>query len=219
MNAGVYAIKNTVTGRHYVGSSIDLARRRRTHFRQLRAGNHKSVKLQNSWNKHGEAAFEFVVLELTSDGETAIRSAEQHWIDTFDAVAGGYNIAPVAGNVGRTPKTAEHRARIGAAHKGRKNTPEAIARMQEAAKRRAKPAPFSAEHRAKLAAAKRGVPASAEMKAKLSAWRTGRPIGPMSKEQKESIAAAKRGKPLSEHHKQRIREGQARRRQGDTHAS
>lgn len=205
--SGVYAIKNVVTGKCYVGSSVDLQCRRRVHFRHLRRGTHHSVKLQNSWVKHGEAAFVFDVLELIARGEEgALRAAEQRWIEALDSVAEGYNVCPQAGNVGRLPKTPEHKAKIGEARRGTKHTPEARALISARAKGR-KSAPPSAEHRAKIAEANRGKTRTPEQRRNISLARQGLKVGPMSDAQKSAIAASKRGKPLSAEHRQRIREG------------
>ena len=215
--SGVYAINNLATGKSYVGSSVDLQRRRRVHFRHLRQGTHHSVKLQNSWAKHGEATFVFEVLELVPCEEDALRTAEQQWIETLDSVTRGYNVCPQAGNVGRLPKTPEHKAKIGAARRGAKHTPEAKALISARAKGR-KVAPPSAEHRAKIAEANRGKTRTPEQRKNISLARQGLKVGPMSDAQKSAIAASKRGKPLSAEHRQRIREGLLARKQGASDA-
>ena len=214
--AGVYAIRNAVTAKCYVGSSVDLVRRRATHFRELRKGVHKCVKLQHSWNKHGEQAFSFEVLEQTTSAEDVLRPTEQHWINTLDSYHNGYNVNPVAGNAGRMPKSAEHRARIGAARRGCKHSPEARAAISEKAKGRV----LTPEHISALAAGRKAAPPvvwSAASRALLSSKRAGVSYGPHSPEHCAAISAGKTGKPLSDHHKQRIREGLAARRKKGNH--
>ena len=206
--SGVYALKNAVAGKVYVGSSIDLARRKRTHFRDLNKGVHKSVKLQHSWAKHGAEAFAFEILELTPREERALRAAEQRWIDALDAVSAGYNLNPVAGNVGRMPKSAEHRKRIGDSRRGRVHTAETKAVLSESARLRAH-RPCSDETKLRISTAKVGRAMTPEARANLSAARTGLRVGPQSSDHKAAISASKLGKPLSEHHKQRIRDGHA----------
>jgi len=56
----VYEIRNTVSGKFYIGSSANLYERWRTHKNKLRAGTHPNPKLQASWSKHGEEAFVFI---------------------------------------------------------------------------------------------------------------------------------------------------------------
>jgi group I intron endonuclease len=66
-HAGIYLIRNLITGRVYVGQSINIANRWRQHCDALRKGKHKTPRLQQSWNKHGEAAFMFEIIELVED--------------------------------------------------------------------------------------------------------------------------------------------------------
>lgn len=205
MKSGVYAIRNIRTGKAYVGSSVDMQRRRRTHWRDLRTGTHGCTKLQRSWAKHGPDCFVFEVLELAPPEEAALRAAEQRWIDLLDAVRCGYNVNPVAGNVGRMPKTEEHRKKIGAARRGKKHTPETRAQLSVLAKCR--PNTLSSE-RAKALGALGGRKLTQAERDHLSALRTGVPTGPMPAHQRAAISASKQGKPLSAHHRQRIREGQ-----------
>jgi hypothetical protein len=61
--SGIYEITNAVNGRRYVGSSIDLDRRKRDHFSSLKRNKHGNPYLQNDFNKCGAGAFRFSVLE------------------------------------------------------------------------------------------------------------------------------------------------------------
>lgn len=76
---GIYQITCTVSGKSYVGSSRRIYRRWNEHSYLLRRGLHKSPRLQQAWNKHGEANFAFSVLEECAVNELFAR--EQHWID------------------------------------------------------------------------------------------------------------------------------------------
>lgn len=165
--SGVYAFKNLVTGGHYVGSTVDLAKRKRVHLRMLRNGTHKSAKLLRSWQKHGEVAFEFAVLEFAPREETPLRAAEQRWMDRLDVMATGYNLNPVAGNVGRMPKSAEHKQRIGDARRGQTHTAESKALIAAKAASRT-PGPASAERKAKISAANLGRKWSIEQRSRFS---------------------------------------------------
>lgn len=61
---GVYMLLNLQTDARYVGSAArSLSLRKAEHLYRLRRGDHRNAHLQASWNKHGEAAFVFVVLE------------------------------------------------------------------------------------------------------------------------------------------------------------
>lgn len=79
--SGVYVILNRATGACYVGSSIRLTHRKEQHFNALRRGGHYSLHLQRSFNKHGESAFIFHVLEIVIPHKDYLLMREQYWID------------------------------------------------------------------------------------------------------------------------------------------
>ena len=89
MAAGIYAIVNRENGDRYVGSSTTLARRRQAHWSSLRGGYHPNIHLQRAWNKYGEAAFEFVVLEEVAP--ELLLQVEQVYVDQ----KAEYNLAAV----------------------------------------------------------------------------------------------------------------------------
>jgi group I intron endonuclease len=59
---GVYRIRNKWTGESYIGGPGSLSRRLGNHLLALRAGSHEVLAMQQSFNEHGEVAFEFEVL-------------------------------------------------------------------------------------------------------------------------------------------------------------
>jgi hypothetical protein len=61
--AGVYRIRNVVTGRSLVGSSGNLPGILNRYRFQLEHGSHPAKDLQRDWNELGPAAFEFEVLD------------------------------------------------------------------------------------------------------------------------------------------------------------
>lgn len=89
MNCGVYLIRCVSSGRGYVGSSRIIKRRWKAHLTQLRSNRHPNFKLQCAWNKHGEGAFSFEVLELCSEDQ--LREREVHWIASLNSFKQGYN--------------------------------------------------------------------------------------------------------------------------------
>ena len=56
---GIYCIKNIISGKMYIGSSINIECRWKQHRYQLNTNRHKNHYLQHSWNNHGEGSFEF----------------------------------------------------------------------------------------------------------------------------------------------------------------
>lgn len=96
---GIYQIKNTVTEKVYIGSSIDVYVRWRKHINELRCGSHPSPHLQASWHLYGFESFAFSVLEEISNPNCLI-DREQYWLDVTKANdrEHGYNTAPIAGS-------------------------------------------------------------------------------------------------------------------------
>ena len=87
-HTGIYAIFNKVNGKYYVGQSICMLDRMKSHFYELDKNRHCNLHLQNSYNLYGKNAFEFIVLETCREHELSER--EQYWIDELKAE---YNIA------------------------------------------------------------------------------------------------------------------------------
>jgi group I intron endonuclease len=95
--AGVYVIKNLVTRKIYVGSTKEFWTRLRCHLSDLRRNKHRNRHLQKAWNKYGNEAFVFEILEVVSDLQQLVE-VEQTWIDKLQASDErfGYNICPNA---------------------------------------------------------------------------------------------------------------------------
>ena len=109
---GVYGIRNTITGKYYVGGSVDIKRRWATHRKELTLGTHTGVKLLRAWQKYGPNTWEWVVLEECQPDKRLLLEREQHWIDTLLSYEDGYNSLP----------------KVGQGTRGRKQTPEEIAK-------------------------------------------------------------------------------------------
>lgn len=153
--SGIYMLRNCVTGKYYIGSACDMARREIEHFRMLRRGTHHAKRLQASFNKHGEAAFVFFPLAFVGDVSRLIE-IEQVYIDSHGAADRtlGYNSrAKAESNLGHTFGEAT-RAKISARLKGRKQSAELIAKRT--AGQRGRKMPASAV--AKSSAARTGKP-------------------------------------------------------------
>ena len=190
MASGIYQIENTNNGRCYVGSAVHLVNRWATHRRELRRGTHRNRYLQRAWDKHGEPAFCFTVIEEIPD-KAQLVPCEQAHIDRGLANGRIYNLAPTAGSALGSIRSPEAKARMSAAQKGRKATPEARLAMSKAQKasNKANPEFLAAridqldkarllvdrdKQRAALGASSRGRVWTAESKAKLSSSCMGR---------------------------------------------
>lgn len=101
IKSGIYKITNLINEKIYVGSSIDLKRRNRNHFKELIENKHNNQKLQRAFNKYGEENFKFEILELIEDKSQLI-SHEQRYLDLLNPQ---YNICKVAGSLLGTKRT------------------------------------------------------------------------------------------------------------------
>jgi len=60
---GIFIVRSTANGRCWVDLSPDLDTARNSVWSQLRSGGHLNKVLQAEWNTHGEANFEFEIVE------------------------------------------------------------------------------------------------------------------------------------------------------------
>lgn len=191
-SCGIYAITNTVSGKVYIGSSINIKLRVRGHMSALKRAVHSNPYLQNAYNADGRAAFVASVVELCDSSELLDR--EQRHLDSTNSHSReiGYNICASAFGKRHSDETKERirlrainrsdesreryasaqrgkkaseetKAKQSAARKGRKHSPEARAKIAESNRRRT----LSDESKAKIGAANRNP--SAETRAKQSA--------------------------------------------------
>jgi hypothetical protein len=69
--AGVYAIRNLVTGRVLVAGSTDAQGSLNRHRFELRQGTHRNRLLSQDWSQHGESSFIFEVLDMVKPRDDA----------------------------------------------------------------------------------------------------------------------------------------------------
>jgi group I intron endonuclease len=136
--SGIYRITCTVTGKFYIGSAINLHKRRRDHFRELQQNSHRNRYLQRAFNKYGEQAFTFEVLELVLP--ISLTAREQYWLDKLKPFGRkGFNIAPTAGSTlgcVRPSTTFETRTKMSKSQTGRTHSTETIEKMRISARMR-----------------------------------------------------------------------------------
>lgn len=122
--SGIYQILCVPTGKVYVGSAIDLRNRFNDHWSYLRGNKHHNAYLQHAWNKYGEDAFQFVIIEFVL--ASFILEREQYWLDrtrAFDHKK-GFNISPTAGSPLGIKWSDEARARLSQRQIGRVQSQE-----------------------------------------------------------------------------------------------
>jgi group I intron endonuclease len=86
---GVYAIYCLANDRVYVGSSIDVERRKREHLGNLRKGKHANPHLQAAWNKYGESFFRWSL--LATPQPALLLQVEQVFIDAVFSMGLAFN--------------------------------------------------------------------------------------------------------------------------------
>lgn len=211
--SGIYQIiSNLKKDRIYIGSAINFYQRKHIHLSQLKNNRHHSKKLQNHFNKYGEKDLEFSILEECPT-ELLIEK-EQMYIDTLNPY---FNISKTAGS------TLGLRCSEESNNKRRKTWSEKIWTDEERKKfdfsdRRT----LTEEGRRSISISNKNKILSEETKKKISLSKKGKPNYKLkgrtfSEEWRKKISDANKGRitwtkgPLSEEHKQKIREGIARR--------
>lgn len=155
---------------YYTGNAVNLCNRWKQHRRELCKNIHYNTDLQLDWNKYGEQAFEFSILELCEKEMLLIR---EQWY--FDNEPLSYNICPIAGSCLGVKRSDEFRARMSGELNpmfGKHHSEETRENMSEAQKgnKHALGYKHTEVTRAKVSeAAKNRPPTSEVTRAKLSA--------------------------------------------------
>ena len=85
---GVFRVRNKVTGRSLIGTSVNLTGIINRHQSGLRMGGHENKQLQKDWNELGPDAFEFETLDVLDPPDDKdhnptddLRQLEQLWLE------------------------------------------------------------------------------------------------------------------------------------------
>jgi len=203
--AGVYEIVNTINGKKYIGSSVDVNKRLWTHQQKLRKNCHRNQHLQRSWNKHSEDNFKFNIL-TTAKGIKDLIPLEQRFLDKSEDV---YNIRPRAENCLGIKHSKETKRKMSLARTGKKHSKKTRKKMSEnnpkywLGKKRLE------ETKQKIGEANKDRKLSEEAKQNLREVKKGNKyaLGYIhSKEARQKISEARKGKKLSKETKQKLRE-------------
>lgn len=97
--AGVFQIKNTISGKMLLGSSLNLDGALNRHRFMLSIGGHPNSELQQDWTQYGADAFVYEVLELVKVTEEPhfnlgdeLTLLEQIWLEQLQPFGErGYN--------------------------------------------------------------------------------------------------------------------------------
>ena len=114
-NCGIYSIINKVTGKIYIGNSVNIDIRCKSHLYRLKKQIHKNSHLQTSYNKYGKENFIYNIVELCSIEN--LEERELYWINTLNTLnpEKGYNmVLPGGSNLGykQGVRTIEKKTRL-----------------------------------------------------------------------------------------------------------
>ena len=84
---GVYRLQNIVTGRFYIGSSVNVYKRYYRHRQVLREGLKENIRISEDCEKHGIKSFVFGVIEYCEKQDLKMR--EQYY---FELTKPAYNV-------------------------------------------------------------------------------------------------------------------------------
>ncbi len=124
--SGIYKITNLVTGDCYIGSAINLNRRKNQHYYSLRKNKHFSLHLQRSFNKYKEENFKFEILAKCP--KEYLIKLEQWFLDNLKPI---FNKRIFAENNLSLVFSEEHRKKIGDANRRRIITQEQKDKMSK----------------------------------------------------------------------------------------
>ena len=103
LQAGIFQIKNTQSGKILLGSSTNLHGPLNKHRFLLSIGKHDNAALQSDWRQYGAEAFIFEILEIVKPSddpafnlEDELTLLEQIWIEKLQPMGErGYNRGPL----------------------------------------------------------------------------------------------------------------------------
>lgn len=218
--SGVYSFKNKLDGKRYIGTSVDLEKRKRQHLRSLRRNKHENPPFQNAWNKYGEDNFEYEVLQRCPKVECV--EWEAAWILIFETTDRdkGYNICPHGTCKLGTKFSDEAKAKMSASQKRRLEDPELLEAAREHMKKLHeinRGRKYSKEHCKKISEKLTGKVLSEETKQKLrdhfeksggfsEEAKANRLKALSSPEIRAKMSASHKGVPLSDKHREALAE-------------
>jgi hypothetical protein len=102
---GVFQVRNTLSGKVFLGSTVDLPSMLNRQRAQLRMGAHPNRQLQGDWRVQGAGAFAFEVLDTLTpsdeagyDPATDLSTLEAMWLAKIAPFGQrGYNAEPKPG--------------------------------------------------------------------------------------------------------------------------
>lgn len=93
---GIYKITNKITGHAYIGKSINIESRIKSHFRKAHLDTEDNIEyskaLYRAFRKYGFENFEITILEqLDTKARDILDDRERYWISFYNTYFNGYN--------------------------------------------------------------------------------------------------------------------------------
>lgn len=87
---GIYKISNKENNKVYIGMSVDVHNRMKTHKWNLGKNNHINNRLQDDFNIYGANSFVYEIIEECN--EDILKERETYWINYYNSLENGYNL-------------------------------------------------------------------------------------------------------------------------------
>ena len=140
-HAGIYTILNTLNNKFYIGSALNLRKRRNSHYLNLINNTHHNSHLQSSFNKYKSKNFKFIILQSFEKIENKnLLDWETFWISLYNSTNNnfGYNMTSIGNNRQGLKNSKEHCKKISIANTGKKTSLQQRKNMSIARKGRFK---------------------------------------------------------------------------------
>jgi group I intron endonuclease len=222
----IYMITNTITGKSYIGQSIDFEARKIRHLSSVRL-KRDNYYIHSAIRKYGEGNFRWVIVTTcrtvyTGKTQSILNSLESFFIAYYDTYNNGYNLT-IGGEgmsgyklsketrqkISERNVSEETRQKLSNAARGRKFTEETKRKISESKKGK----PLSKAAREKISGKNSfnfGKSPSEETRKKISKANKGKKPWTYGKkhseESKQKMSKAKLGKKLSDETKQKVSE-------------
>lgn len=132
MKSGIYLIRFLLNNKVYIGQSINIDSRIKSHKYCLNNNRHKNILLQRYYNKYGENFFKYEVLGYFD--KSTLDLMEVYYIQYYNSIKNGFNLES-GGNhkkqISEISKLKMSNAKKGkpSMNKGRKASPETIQKL------------------------------------------------------------------------------------------
>lgn len=166
---GTYRITDAATGRFYIGSSLNIAKRWSRHLFDFKRGRHHNPVMRAIWNIDPSRLSVDVIEVMPGAGRDALLAAEQRLLDAANVGSNRdcMNMLPTAGSHAGRKRSHETCLKLKEINRGRSPSPESRAKMRAAKLGRK----LSEEHRRKIGMASRGKPGPVHTKEALASFR------------------------------------------------